>query len=87
MQVLPRTALATFGVRASRLWDPMTNIHVGTAYLRVLATRYRGNASNVIAAYNAGPSRVDRGSRLPRETRRYRACVRRWHAFYARSGG
>jgi soluble lytic murein transglycosylase-like protein len=86
MQVLPRTALATFGVRPSLLWDPMTNIHVGTAYLRMLATRYQGNASNVIAAYNAGPTRVDRGSRLPRETRRYRTCVRRWYAVYARSG-
>ena len=68
MQVLPRTALATFGVRPSLLWDPMTNIHVGTAYLRMLATRYQGNASNVIAAYNAGPTRVDRGSRAARNS-------------------
>ena len=85
MQVLPRTALETAGVPPSRLWDPMTNIHVGTAYLRVLANRYPGNASNVIAAYNAGPTRIDRGRQLPRETRRYRACVRRWYGAYARS--
>ncbi len=84
MQVLPRTALAIFGVGHTGLWDPVTNINIGTAYLRVLANRYKGNGSSVIAAYNAGPTRFDRSRPLPRETRRYRACVRRWHAAYAR---
>ena len=83
MQVLPRTAKGTFGVRPARLWEPETNIDVGTAYLRRLAGRYRGDTADVIAAYNAGPTRVDGRSRLPRETRLYARCVRYWHGQYA----
>ena len=83
MQVLPRTARGTFGVRPARLWEPETKIDVGTAYLRRLAGRYRGDTADVIAAYNAGPTRVDRRSRLPRETRLYARCVRTWHGRYA----
>ncbi len=84
MQVMPRTAINAFGVRPAHLWSPEVNIRVGTAYLRVLAGRYRGDTSKVIAAYNAGPTRVDGPSRLPRETRLYKRCVRSWHARYAR---
>ena len=84
MQVLPRTAMNAFGVQPAHLWSPGVNIRVGTAYLRVLAGRYRGDASKVIAAYNAGPTRVDAPSRLPRETRLYKRCVSSWHARYAR---
>ena len=84
MQVLPRTAMNAFGVQPAHLWSPGVNIRVGTAYLRVLAGRYRGDASKVIAAYNAGPTRVDAPSRLPREPRLYKRCVSSWHARYAR---
>ena len=85
MQVLPQTAQDTFGVKPEHLWDPTTNISVGTAYLRLLANRYNGNTLNVIAAYNAGPTRVDRRRKLPRETRSYIHCVRRWHPAYERA--
>jgi soluble lytic murein transglycosylase len=85
MQVLPQTAWGTFGVRSENLWDPAINISVGTAYLRLLANRYNGNTLNVIAAYNAGPTRVDRRRKLPRETRGYVRCVRRWHPVYERA--
>lgn len=85
MQVLPRTALGTFGVRPEHLWDPAINISVGTAYLRLLANRYHGKALNVIAAYNAGPTRVDSRLNLPRETRRYIQCVRLWQPVYERT--
>jgi soluble lytic murein transglycosylase-like protein len=85
MQVLPQTAWRTFGVRSENLWDPAINISVGTAYLRLLANRYNGNTLNVIAAYNAGPTRVDRRQKLPRETRGYVRCVRRWHTVYERA--
>ena len=82
MQVLPRTARGTFGVSPRHLWDPATNIELGTAYLRRLADRYQGNALRVVAAYNAGPTRIDRNTRPPRETRRYIRCIRQWHAVY-----
>ncbi len=84
MQVLPRTASATFGVPPALLWDPAINIPVGTAYLRLLAQRYGGRTIDVLAAYNAGPTRVDSGRRLPRETLGYRRCVGRWYGRYAR---
>ena len=85
MQVLPQTAQGTFDIPPSYLWDPAINISVGTAYLRLLANRYNGNTLNVIAAYNAGPSRVDLRRKLPRETRGYIHCVRRWHPVYERA--
>ena len=85
MQILPQTAQDTFGVRPEYLWDPAINISVGTAYLRLLANRYKGNTLNVIAAYNAGPTRIDRRRKLPRETRGYIHCVRRWHPVYERA--
>jgi len=85
MQILPQTAWRTFGVRSENLWDPAINISVGTAYLRLLANRYNGNTLNVIAAYNAGPTRVDRRRKLPRETHGYIHCVRRWHPVYERA--
>lgn len=82
MQVLPRTALGSFGVGPSQLWDPDTNIQVGTAYLALMATRYKGQTAKVIAAYNAGPGRVDRNRRLPAETLLYARCVQAWHGTY-----
>ena len=85
MQVLPQTAQGTFGVRPENLWDPAINISVGTAYLRLLANKYNGNTLSVIAAYNAGPTRIDRRQKLPRETRGYIRCVRRWHPVYERA--
>lgn len=85
MQVLPQTAWGTFGIRSGYLWDPATNITVGTAYLRLLADRYHGDTLTVIAAYNAGPTRIDRRQTLPRETRSYTRCIRRWYATYNRT--
>ena len=87
MQVLPETAKRTFRVHPSRLWEAEANINLGTAYLRLLANHYRGKTARVIAAYNAGPTRVDRGVRLPAETQRYQLCVLRWYAAYRKSIG
>jgi soluble lytic murein transglycosylase-like protein len=87
MQIMPRTAEAVYSVRPALLWDPRTNISVGTAYLRRLADRYRGNPYQVVAAYNAGPTRIDKRLPLPRETRRYGKCVRGWYPRYARALG
>jgi soluble lytic murein transglycosylase len=63
MQVLPATGasvaksigLSGYGGAAS-LYDPDTNIALGTAYLRQLMNKYDGLPYVTIAAYNAGPT-------------------------------
>ena len=63
MQVLPATGaavaknigLTSYGGAAS-LYDPDTNIAIGTAYLRQLMNKYDGLPYVTIAAYNAGPT-------------------------------
>ncbi|WP_314404949.1 lytic transglycosylase domain-containing protein, partial [Stenotrophomonas rhizophila] len=63
MQVLPATGasvaksigLTNYGGAAS-LYDPDTNIALGTAYLRQLMNKYEGLPYITIAAYNAGPT-------------------------------
>ncbi len=77
MQIMPGT-WAQLRVRhrlGSDPFDPRDNIMAGAAYLRAMYDRY-GNASAMLAAYNAGPGRYDqylRGRPLPAETRAYLA--------------
>jgi hypothetical protein len=62
MQLMPQTA-ASFGVKD--VFDPEQNINAGTKYLRQLLDRYH-NLTLALAAYNAGPERVDQyGRRIP----------------------
>jgi len=62
MQLLPQTA-AQFGVKD--IFDPEENVNAGTRYLRQLMDRYN-NLTLALAAYNAGPERVDQyGRRVP----------------------
>jgi len=42
------------------LFDPDTNIAIGSAYLRQLMDRYGGKPYQVIAGYNAGPTPLNR---------------------------
>jgi soluble lytic murein transglycosylase len=42
------------------LYKPENNIKYGTKYLRYLMIAFDGNIHKVLAAYNRGPSRVDR---------------------------
>ena len=66
MQLMPATALRTakkvgIGYAKARLTaDPDYNIQLGQAYLSDMLTRYDGSAALALAAYNAGPNRVDR---------------------------
>ncbi|WP_297830200.1 lytic transglycosylase domain-containing protein [Thermomonas sp.] len=66
MQVLPSTGATlarTTGValpNADALYDPDTNIALGTAYLRQLLGRFNGKPYQVIAGYNAGPGAANR---------------------------
>lgn len=40
--------------------DPAINIQLGSWYIASLTERYHGNKVAVMAAYNAGPGKVDR---------------------------
>lgn len=61
MQLMPRTAKRyRSSVRDSHLVNPNINIDLGTKYFKTLMKRYDGNLVYVLAAYNAGESRVER---------------------------
>lgn len=62
MQLLPETA-ARLGVQ--NIEDPQENIDAGTRYLRDLLLRYNNNLVLTLAAYNAGPERVQQYGSVP----------------------
>ncbi len=81
MQLMPATA-RELGVACA--FDPRENVLGGTRYLRQLYDRL-GSWPRAVAAYHAGPSRVERG-RIPGETRTYvRRVITTWrpHQDYA----
>ncbi len=63
MQLLDSTAQYVArreGIRIRNIYDPETNIMLGTAYLRYLLDQWRGDLVRALASYNAGPGRVRR---------------------------
>ena len=70
MQLIPQTAnQMAQELRLSidipeHLFDPETNINLGTFYLKKLLYRFDNRVSYALAAYNAGPHRVDRWQKI-----------------------
>ncbi len=62
MQLMPQTA-ARLGVENAM--DPAANVEGGTRYLRELLARYHNDLRRTLAAYNAGPERVDQYHGVP----------------------
>ena len=73
MQLMPDTA-KQFGVDP---YDPKQNVQAGSKYLKQLMTRYKGDTSLALAAYNAGPTVVDAAGGIPAipETAAYVAAI------------
>lgn len=57
--------------------DPFANLEGGARYLREQLDRFDGDIEKALAAYNAGPGRVERAGGIPRirETQHYVAAV------------
>lgn len=70
MQLMPGTAA---DLNVFDPFDPRANIFGGTSYLRQMLERFGGDVRRALAAYNAGPSRVESEGGVPGipETRQY----------------
>lgn len=57
--------------------DPMANLEGGARYLRMQLDAFGGDIEKALAAYNAGPMRVQRAGGIPRirETQAYVAAI------------
>ena len=74
MQLMPETAMK-LGVPDA--FDPQANVEGGTRYLRELLERYNFDLVKALAAYNAGPQRVEQFGGVPPyyETKAYVARI------------
>jgi soluble lytic murein transglycosylase-like protein len=74
MQLMPDTA-SKLGV--ANAFDPQSNVAAGSRYLRELLERYNFDLIKALAAYNAGPKRVEQYRGVPpyRETHDYVARI------------
>jgi soluble lytic murein transglycosylase len=82
MQLMPKTAR---GLGVSDPYSPRDNVLGGARYLREMLDRY-GDTSRALAAYNAGPTAVDRHRGVPpyRETQQYVSRVLHYYRGYHR---
>jgi len=82
-QLMPGTA-RELGVDPD---DPLANLEGGARYLRQQLDRFDGDVEKALAAYNAGPGRVEKAGGIPQipETQTYVAAVMGRLASHARS--
>ena len=78
MQIMPEN-FKLLGINDP--FDPSQNIHAGARYFKQMFDRFNGKLALSLAAYNAGPTAVDRYKTIPpyEETEEY---VRRVLKFY-----
>jgi len=70
MQIMPENFES---LKITNPFNPRENILGGTLYLKQLMTRFEGKLPLALAAYNAGPNRVERYKKIPpiKETEDY----------------
>lgn len=70
MQIMPKTSLE---LGLERPFDIYENIDAGVKYLKMLLDKYNGDLDKTLAAYNAGPDKVDKNNSIPEinETKEY----------------
>ncbi len=73
-QIMPATAEV---LKVTDPFDPKQNIDAGAKFLKQLLTKYAGDVSLALGAYNAGPARVDKDGTVPDipETKSYVADI------------
>jgi Transglycosylase SLT domain len=85
MQLLPSTA-TRLGVK--NIFDPKENIEAGTHYLSDLLQLYKSDLALALAAYNAGPERVQQyGQRVPPFAETISYVRRVQHTYQQRKAG
>jgi len=84
MQIMPQN-LGAFNIRDP--YDPKDNIMGGSRYFKSLVERYNGKLPLALAAYNAGPTIVDKYRRVPpiKETEDYVKKVMKYFYLYQNS--
>ena len=81
MQIMPQN-LEAFNIREP--YDPKQNIMAGARYFKSVIERFQGKLPLALAAYNAGPSIVDRYRNVPpiEETQTYVKRVMKYFYHY-----
>jgi len=81
MQIMPQN-FKLLGLKDP--FDPTQNIHAGARYFKQLYDRFDGKLALSLAAYNAGPTAVDRYKTIPpfEETEEYVKRVLRYYYNY-----
>lgn len=96
MQLMPATARRMAKIKRAELADPAANVKLGVRFFEHLLKRYDGETHLALAAYNAGPGKVDEWiKRYPtenpllfvdaipyRETREYVSFIMRNYYWY-----
>ena len=82
MQLMPQTANA---MAVENPFDPEENIFGGTRYLSLLLKRFKNDKRLAVAAYNAGPERVEASNGIPpiAETERFVKKVMNYYRDYS----
>ncbi len=70
------------------IYDPMDNLKAGMLYLKKLLKRFNNNYELAIAAYNSGPSAVEKYKGIPpyKETQNYVKIVMNYYKKFSNGG-